>query len=234
MAFIMKNLMERLGYDKFYVQGGDWGGIICSIMATFFPDIILGYHTNFALVPAELVSRLYPLQFYVQEFGYFHIQAAKPDAIGLCVGKSPASIMAWFLHLFSISTGSASRDDPKGGLNMFTPEQLIDNIMLYWVPEKVTTSIRIYAETFTFRNLDMEYISAPTPVPTVVLQALREVFYFPPAALNTKFTNLVAVDVLDDYGHFLAMEAPKVFVDKVISGLQKIIDFNKNELNCTK
>lgn len=50
VAVIMKNLMNRLGLKKYYVQGGDWGALIASAMATFYPDEVLGHHSNMAVV----------------------------------------------------------------------------------------------------------------------------------------------------------------------------------------
>lgn len=107
MAMVMKNLMKRLGHNKFVVQGGDWGSIIGSIMAAIFPDNIIGYHTNMPVVdpqastfkliigsfyPSMIVEKeyehkLYPLSkmfsFLIEESGYMHLQATKPDTIGM-------------------------------------------------------------------------------------------------------------------------------------------------------
>ena len=106
MAVVMKNLMRRLGFDKFYVQGGDWGGVILQQIAILFPDNILGLHSNFgfsfnrrvlfkmmlgSICPSLVVEKkyehmMYPLstrfQMMLTESGYFHIQATKPDSIG--------------------------------------------------------------------------------------------------------------------------------------------------------
>ncbi|XP_037301101.1 juvenile hormone epoxide hydrolase-like, partial [Manduca sexta] len=202
MAFIFEKLMTRLGHERFYVHGET---TVSHHRGSVYPA---------ALMSADLISRLYPLkntlQYLAQDFGYFHIHTAKPDAIGLCVGETPTSLLGWFLHLFSIFSRRTNGDDPMGGLEIYSRDQIIDNLMIYWDTETATTSIRMYAETINLRNLRSGYFRVPTPVPTIAVQALGEIFYMPPAALNTKFTNLVAVDVLDDYGHFLALEQPKI------------------------
>ncbi|KPJ00077.1 Juvenile hormone epoxide hydrolase [Papilio xuthus] len=106
MAVIFKNLMTRLGFKKFYIQGGDWGSTTGSAMATLYPEDVLGYHTNMAItqgkqggfktmlgaffpslvVESHLADRMYPLSdffaYFMEEFGYFHIQATKPDTVG--------------------------------------------------------------------------------------------------------------------------------------------------------
>jgi len=103
---VMSNLMSRLGHNKYYVQGGDWGSIIGSNMATLFPDEVLGYHSNMPMVNTPLsnlkmilgsfcpslcmekqfINRVYPMKNrfmkLLEESGYLHIQATKPDTLG--------------------------------------------------------------------------------------------------------------------------------------------------------
>lgn len=109
MAIVLRNLMLRVGYEKFYIQGGDWGSIIGSTIATLFPDNVLGYHSNMcfyhtplsmikgfiaSFVPSYFIDTKYedfvfPLmekyKFLLGESGYFHLQATKPDTIGMLV-----------------------------------------------------------------------------------------------------------------------------------------------------
>ncbi|XP_043492467.1 juvenile hormone epoxide hydrolase 2-like, partial [Polistes fuscatus] len=104
IAIIFKNLMARLGFEKFYAQGGDWGSIITYSMAVLHPEKILGVHSNMCiskpfdiwyfigtLFPSLVVdkqheNKIFPLKdkysFLIEETGYFHIQATKPDTIG--------------------------------------------------------------------------------------------------------------------------------------------------------
>ncbi|XP_037300872.1 juvenile hormone epoxide hydrolase-like [Manduca sexta] len=254
MAVIFKKLMNRLGHEKFFVQGGDWGAHIADIMVVFFQEEIIGMHTNLgmaltdkafsmismgslypeALMPNDLIGRLYPLkdtlQWLMREFGYFHFQATKPDTIGICVTDTPSGMFAWFAQLISMASRRANYDDPRGGLDLYTPEQLIDNAMIYWAPNKASSAMRIYAETVNWRNYDMGFINEPSSVPIVVVQAPDEIYYMPPAALNTKYTNLVAVDVLSEGGHFLAYEMPEQFAKLVISAVERIL----NHKQCDK
>lgn len=107
IAVVLRNLMIRLGHKKFFVQGGDWGSIIGSNVATLFPDNVIGYHSNYCVLRTALstlkglVASTYPqafvpepkhvpfvfpmsekFQFLLLESGYFHLQATKPDTIG--------------------------------------------------------------------------------------------------------------------------------------------------------
>lgn len=106
VAVVFKNFMERLGFKRYYLQGGDWGGILVQHMATFFPEKVLGMHSNMCFVNTPLSnlitfiasyyprliidkeheSLVYPMSSYfkriIEETGYMHIQATKPDTVG--------------------------------------------------------------------------------------------------------------------------------------------------------
>jgi len=108
VAVVLRNLMLRIGHKKFAIQGGDWGSIIGSNIATLFPQNVVAYHSNFCVVRTPLstikllIPSLWPTAFIDEKFvplvfplgekfktmmeetGYFHIQATKPDTIGEC------------------------------------------------------------------------------------------------------------------------------------------------------
>lgn len=109
MAVVFKNLMKRVGYDKFYIQGGDWGGIIVQQMSVLFPEHVIGAHSNMCFVNTPLSSlkliigsyfpslitsdkdeqeRMFPASktyaYLMLESGYMHLQATKPDTVGKC------------------------------------------------------------------------------------------------------------------------------------------------------
>lgn len=172
MANIFKNLMLRLGFQKFYIHGQDWGAVIAKNMATLFPEHVLGMHSTMmysrtqisvlkfflgALYPPLVVSSkyekyMYPISSRVQsllkESGYFHIQATKPDTIGVSHGDSPAGLAAYYLEKFSTAAG--------GDLTKFTNDELIDNIMLYWITNSATSGMRIYKEAISGQQAILE------------------------------------------------------------------------------
>lgn len=104
-AVVMRNLMLRLGHNRFVIQGGDWGSIIGSHLATLYPENVIGYHSNFcmpksllsvlkllvvsvwptAFVDEKYVNQMFPLgeklKLMLMESGSFHIQATKPDTL---------------------------------------------------------------------------------------------------------------------------------------------------------
>lgn len=108
MSIVFRNLMMSLGYQKFLIQGGDWGSLIGSTLATLYPENVIGYHSNmcasmsFASTVKGFIASFYPslfiapenvdffypasekLTYLIEESGYMHLQATKPDTIGKC------------------------------------------------------------------------------------------------------------------------------------------------------
>lgn len=129
VAVIMRNLMVRLGYDRFIVQGGDWGSIIGSSMAVLFPQNVIAYHSNMCMhslfsktsifkkfiasfypplfMPKEFVDFVFPamekLPNILEESGYFHLQATKPDTIGMISYGVPCLLQFHFFSALSCS-----------------------------------------------------------------------------------------------------------------------------------
>lgn len=106
MSIVFRNLMVSLGYKRFLVQGGDWGSLIGSTLAALFPENVIGFHSNMCntmsmastvksfivgiypslFIPSEYVDFFYPasqkFSYLLEEMGYMHLQATKPDTIG--------------------------------------------------------------------------------------------------------------------------------------------------------
>ncbi|KPJ20527.1 Juvenile hormone epoxide hydrolase [Papilio machaon] len=244
MAVIFKNLMSRLGFKKFYIQGGDWGSAVASSLATLYPEDILGHHTNFAMVQnkqatlktilgaffpslvvkSHLASRMYPLSsffsYLLEETGYAHIQGTKPDTVGVSLTDSPSGLLAYILEKFSTWTNVENKLKPDGGLEIrFTKDKLIDNLMIYWTSNCITTSMRLYAEQTSSKNRELDLDSYTTPVPTWAFQTKSEMIYQPPSVLKTKYLNFLGATVLEDGGHFLALELPQIFVNDVFKAV---------------
>ena len=112
MAAIIGKLMERLGYDRYGTQGGDWGSIISRWQAAQHPDRVVGVHLNMvtagppegvddptAGVPPEELARTRERQaFFADERGYSNIQGTKPQTLGYGLNDSPAGLAAWIVE----------------------------------------------------------------------------------------------------------------------------------------
>ncbi|XP_072764444.1 juvenile hormone epoxide hydrolase 1 [Anoplolepis gracilipes] len=252
ISVIFKNLMLRLGFNKFYAQGGDWGSIITKNLGSFFPDKILGVHMNMCstldrsatfwwllgtLVPQLVVenqyySRMYPLSDHMsrllEESGYMHIQASKPDTIGTAVAASPVGLAAYILEKFSTWTNKEYKFRPDGGLlEKYTLDELLDNVMLYWVTNSLTTSVRIYAEQFTKKHMSSRIDELPVDVPAACAIFPHEIAYQPESLLRNTFLNLIQFNHLPRGGHFAAFEEPGLLADDIFEFVSKTEDIRK-------
>lgn len=258
IAQISKLLMERLGHKKFYVQGGDWGSLIGTDLATLYPESVIGFHNNMCPMPSTLKSyvqlfigsfwpelyaekafqhRLYPLSstfsYLMTETGYMHLQSTKPDTVGVALSNSPAGLAAYILEKFSTWMNYNYRDLPDGGFDPksfegrhYTLDDLLDNVMIYWTTNSITTSMRLYSENFNKERRSMNLESLPTVVPTVCAAYPYDLVYTPEAILRNKFTNLLYLSHMPRGGHFAAFEEPQLFAQdlwKAICNIENLV-----------
>ncbi|XP_048004043.1 juvenile hormone epoxide hydrolase-like [Leguminivora glycinivorella] len=238
MAIVMRNLMNRLGFTKYYIHGGDFGHVIGSIMATLFPNEVLGFHSSMPMTlskPAELGrllgaiwptfvdaehwQKMYPLkeklEFLIEETGYSHLQATKPDTIGIALNESPLGLATYILDKIMIYTDPENKFLKDGGLSKYyngSMIDLIDNVMVYWVSESITTSMRIYKE---LSRVELTLEQIPTSVPTWFLCLKNEMFYNPEFLLRWKYPNLIGTTTHNFGGHFAALEKPQELADDI-------------------
>nr|XP_060500896.1 epoxide hydrolase 1 [Panthera onca] len=141
-ARIFYKLMLRLGFREFYIQGGDWGALICTYMAQMVPSHVKGLHLNMAFILNGRILTLFlvwhcarlfgftqrdmelmlPFKIFyrlLRESGYMHIQSTKPDTVGCALNDSPAGLAAYILEKFSTWTDSEFQQLEDGGLERF-------------------------------------------------------------------------------------------------------------------
>ncbi|KAL7031273.1 hypothetical protein ACKWTF_006950 [Chironomus riparius] len=255
IAVVFQNLMKRIGFKKYYVQGGDWGSLIGTDMAAFFPENVLGFHTNMCMVDSPIaniktfIASFYPSLFmdakYVdwvypffpkfltllQESGYMHIQSTKPDTIGVALTGNPVGLVAYILEKFSTWTNPAYRNLADGGLEKyFTMDALLDNVMIYYLTNSITTSQRIYKEVFSSEFADSSINRVPVIVPSACAHFKYELMHQIEWALPEKFVNLLQSNYFEDGGHFAAMQLPKIMYNDFIDFVRKSLQQgNKNE-----
>jgi len=248
VAVIMRNLMIKVGFNKFYVQGGDWGAMIGANMAMMFPDNVLAYHSNMCTGMSPLsafkmfVASFYPSWFIedkefsswvypfapkfldiLQETGYMHLQATKPDTIGVALQNNPVGLAAYIIEKFSTWTNKEYRNLADGGLEKyFTLDSLLDNIMIYYLTNSITTSVRIYKENFieeSIHNPGRVHVHTPTGC----ARYKHELAHSPDFVLKDKFKNIVHLSKFQDGGHFAAMQLPKVFYGDFMEFIRKTL-----------
>ena len=152
IARAFAELMGRLGYPTYVAQGGDWGAQVTTRIGSLDPEHCAAIHLNMALgspptshdpLSEEEQSDLAAMkQFVDEESGYSHEQGTKPQTLGVALNDSPAGLLAWIVEKFR-----AWSDCDGNPENCFTRDQLITNVMLYWVTQTSASSARLYWET---------------------------------------------------------------------------------------
>jgi epoxide hydrolase len=209
MAGALSTLMQTLGYERYGVQGGDWGSIISANMADLHPDRVAGLHLNFLSVPpppGEQPSER-SRRFAETGRGYQEIQGTKPQTIGYLLDDSPAGLAGWIVEKFR--EWSDCGGDPE---RSFTKDQMLTNVMVYWITRTGTSAGRLYWEMRQAGRaaLPQAYVEVPTGVanfPGEVGQSERK--------WAERRYNIVHWTEPEGGGHFAAMEVPDLFVGDV-------------------
>ncbi|MCU1448230.1 MAG: epoxide hydrolase, partial [Acidimicrobiales bacterium] len=205
-AFI--ELMGRLGYTRYGAQGGDWGAQVVTWIGALDPEHCVAIHTNMPIAerpdePVELSDEdkagLAGLaQFRSEGSAYAQLHGSKPQTLGVGLNDSPAGLLAWIVEKFH---GWSDCDgDPE---NAFTRDQLLTNVMVYWVTQTITSSARLYWERRHSESGPQPFVS----VPTGVARYPKEILRLPRAWVERQY-NVTHWSEMPRGGHFAAMEQP--------------------------
>jgi pimeloyl-ACP methyl ester carboxylesterase len=211
-AFV--ELMSRLGYPRYGAQGGDWGAQVTTRIAGLDPEHCAAIHVNMALglppeepIPLseeEQMDLAAMKQFTKEESGYANEQGTKPQTLGVALNDSPAGLLAWIVEKFR--TWSDCDGHPE---NCYTRDQLITNVMLYWVTQTSASAARLYWES---RHSSPASKALPFVVaPTGVARYPKEVLRWPRSWVEGQY-NVAHWAEMEHGGHFPAMEQPEEFV----------------------
>lgn len=208
-------LMGRLGYARYGAQGGDWGAQVTTRIGVLDPEHCAAIHLNMAigkpsddaapLTEAEQADLATMRAFQREESGYANEQGSKPQTLGVSLNDSPAGLLSWIVEKFR---GWSDCDgDPE---NCFTRDQLLTNVMLYWVTQTSASSARLYWENRHGAALteSLPFIALPTGVARYPKEILR----WPRSWVERQY-NVTRWADMPRGGHFAAMEQPELFVD---------------------
>jgi epoxide hydrolase len=210
-AFV--ELMARLGYARYVAQGGDWGAQVATYIGVIDPEHCAAIHLNMPIgarpeEPVELsdddrAGLAAMREFQREESGYALEQSTKPQTVGVALNDSPAGLLAWIVEKFR--TWSDCDGNPE---TVFTRDQLLTNVMLYWVTGTGASSARLYWEHQHHGSSEgaPEYVGVPTGVARYPGEVLR----FPPSWVEQRF-NVTHWAEMPRGGHFAAMEQPELF-----------------------
>jgi len=224
IAELWRSLMvDRLGYQRFSAQGGDWGAAITTWLGADHADVVDAIHLNMiaswiatgaeASSGADLAYRERLTQVQKREAGYSIVQATKPQTIGLALAASPYSFAAWVIEKFWAWA------DIQGGIeSRFSKELLASNLMLYLLNDAVISSLWLYRGRADEELMGM-YGRLKVTVPTGVALFPAEFIPYPPKEVVNKYYNVTRWTEMKSGGHFAALEEPAAFSSEVRSFL---------------
>lgn len=216
-------LMQRLGYKQYIMNGTDWGAHVCMAAAQLpTASHIQGLALNLASADPtgfdfepnaeEEAFHRHNASYFESGHGYSAQQSTRPQAVGYALDDSPVGQAAWILDKFSSWV-----DYDKDMGEVLSRDELLDNIMLYWLNRAGASSARLYFESFNSILINMPTIGIPS-----TYTRAKDVFMFSEREIRTRFTDLRRYGVVQRGGHFLAFEQPQIFIDDLRSSVRAL------------
>ncbi|MGH3503842.1 MAG: epoxide hydrolase family protein [Nocardioidaceae bacterium] len=219
-------LMRRLGYDRFGVQGGDIGATVSPAVGRAAPDRVIGVHVNGSLgtptasMSDDELSELSELErdryqrtqtFQQQEMGYIAIQSTRPQTVGAALVDSPVGQLAWILdkaHAWTYPLDALPDE-------IIDRDRLLTNVMLYWLTGTAGSAAYVgYASAGWGGSNDS------SGVPTATIMFAHDVGIRRLAATDNNIVRWT--DVPDRGGHFAALEEPDTLVSDIRSFFESL------------
>jgi pimeloyl-ACP methyl ester carboxylesterase len=221
-------LMNRLGYNRYVAQGGDWGNAISEVMALQQPPGLVAIHTNMsATIPADVVKFIpggpepagfsrdekhawdQLVEFYTNGLGYAIEMNHRPQSL-YALADSPVGLASWMLDHDIQSYRAIARvfDGAQEGL---TRDDILDNVTLYWLTNTAVSSARLYWES---RNGKGGFFDPRgVPLPTGVSAFREEIYQAPESWTRKAYPHLVFYRAHDKGTHFAAWEQPQALTE---------------------
>jgi len=213
---VFASLMQDLGYQRFAAQGGDWGLYITGTLGRAFADKIIGIHLNMQPTrsvlsqettnEAESNWRERRAQLIRDESGYSHMHETRPQTLAYGLNDSPVGLAGWMVEKFR------AWSDCHGEIeSVFTKDELLTNLMIYWVTQTINSSTRLYYET---SHQGYETYAGRVEVPTGVA-VFPDELPIPPRSLAQRLYNIQHWTEMKAGGHFAAFEQPQALVEDI-------------------
>jgi len=214
-------MSDVLGYQRFGIQGGDWGAFIASSMGHRHPQRVTGIHLNFlaalrrdpAMVtdptPDEKVYLGELTHFLKEETGYQSIQGTRPQTLAFALTDSPAGLMAWIVEKFRAWTDNGG--NPEDAVSR---DEMLADIALYWFTGAIGSSFWPYYARLhgPWPIPEGETVDVPMGYAQFPKEILR-----PPRSLAAKtYTDIRRWSVMPSGGHFAALEQPEVLAREIL------------------
>ena len=214
-------VMDRLGYERWGAQGGDLGCAVIDEIGKLKPAGLIGSHLNFAMFPptADEVQDATPEEkaalgdakyFWDNLSGYAKEQSTRPQTIGYSLADSPVGQAAWIYAMFQDTCGTPG--DAEGS---FTLDEMLDDIMLYWLPNSAASAARLYWEMNQTGWSSPASIEHPIETPVGFTMPPKEAVRRSRRQLERRYADVIFFNEPADGGHFFALEQPDILVEDV-------------------
>lgn len=219
-GLLSKLMYEVLGYQRYAVAGGDIGSRVTRLLALAHPEQVLGIHLTDIGFPREIafppdVPNPSPAEgrflglaqmWFFQEGAYAALQTTKPQTISYALSDSPVGLAGWIVEKFR------AWSDCDGEIEKsYTQDELLTNIMIYWVTGTISSSARLYREDSLQSAPQLsigQYIEVPTGVAT-----FPKDLTMPPRELGERFLRVARWTEMPRGGHFAALEEPDLLAE---------------------
>jgi epoxide hydrolase len=221
VAAAWAELMTRMGYERYGAQGGDWGTSISASLAQQRPEQVVGIHlmppiaapdpVTFGDLTAFERDALAARDHAARDSGYSAVQSTRPQTVGYGLVDSPVALCGWILEKLWSWT------DHDGSLyGTLTRDEVLDDVMLYWLPGTGASSARLYWESIggvsaLLERPGLDVVTAPTGCSIFPAERPRPSRRW----AERRFTDIRHWNELERGGHFAAFEQPGAFVDEV-------------------
>ncbi|SIN11966.1 epoxide hydrolase family protein [Micromonospora cremea] len=234
-------LMKRLGYTRYVAQGGDWGALISDLMGLQAPPELIGIHTNMpgvfppdidALLQSGITGANSPLDslpsnlsdderraceqadFFWKHSGYAIEMGRAQTLTGLA--DSPVALATYMLD-HDVASLKLISESVAGQPRGITPEDVLENISLYWLTNTGVSSARLYAE-----NQLSFFAAKGVSIPVAVSVFPDELYQAPKSWAEQAYPNLIHYNRLDRGGHFAAWEQPQLFSEEMRAAFRSL------------
>lgn len=203
-------LMARLGYDSYFAQGGDWGSAVTTAIGIRDTAHCKAIHVNMVSARPDPLDNLTELEqrglagmkhYQDWDSGYSKQQSTRPQTLGYGLADSPIGQAAWIIEKFWAWTDCAGHPE-----NALTRDEMLDNIMLYWLTDSAASSARLYWQSFG------SFSAGEVTTPTGCSIFPKEIFVCSRRWAANRYRNIIYWNELDRGGHFAAFEQPELFV----------------------
>jgi pimeloyl-ACP methyl ester carboxylesterase len=210
---VWATLMARLGYDRYLAQGGDWGSAVTSVVGAVDPAHCASIHLTLAMsarptgevTEPEEHHALERIKHYLDwDSGYSTQQKSRPQTLGYGLADSPVGQLAWILEKFWAWTDCDGHPE-----HVLTRDEMLDDVMLYWVTGSATSSARLYWESFGRAKRPRVEVPVGFGIyPGEIVPPVRK-------WVESLYPDVVHWKVQPKGGHFAAFEVPELFLDDI-------------------